>query len=129
MKKIFFSIFFLFFLLSCKKKEYFGTYVANHKEGADTIIINPDFTYKHNFVSNSGSKFGKNEKWEYGEEDGWIDFKNFDWYLKGYGKPKNDTTTISYWMVEIQYDFLGNPSLIIDEDRSLRYKHISTNSK
>lgn len=108
-------------MVSCKKKEFFGTYVANHKEGIDTLMIKSNFTYKNIFISNNGKKYIKNERWKVGEESEWIDFVNFEWHLKGFDIAQQDTTAVSYWPVEVEYDFWGNPFLTIDADRRLKY--------
>ena len=128
MKKII-IIFALFLFLSCKKKELEGVYVANHKEGADTLIINQNHTYRHHFISNEGKKYIKEGTWENGAESGWIDFANFDWHLKGFGVNPQDTTNLGFWGVEVEYDLWGNPLLTIDIDRNLEYKYVAKTTK
>ena len=51
-------------LSSCKRKDFTGLYVANHKEGADTLIINQNYTYKHIFITNDNVRYFKEGKWE-----------------------------------------------------------------
>lgn len=123
MKNIIFAVVLL--LCSCKPKEFAGAYVANHKEGADTLIINQNHTYKHIFITNDNVRYVKDGNWEVGPENSWIDFENFDWHLKGFGINVKDTTNVSFWGVEIEYDLCGNPFFTIDKDRNLKYKAIS----
>lgn len=120
MKKIIICLL-LFLFFSCKKEDITGVYVANHKEGADTLIIFHNNTYRHLFVANNGVKYVQEGTWENDIESERIDLKNYDWHLKGYGLIQKDTTFTNFWSVEVGYDLWGNPLIYIDEDRNIKY--------
>lgn len=128
MKKIICLLSILILSFSCKPKELVGTYVANHDNGSDTLILNKDSTFIHNFVSKEGDKFFDKGRWEMGEEQGYIDFENFNFHLKGYDKPVKDSISLSYWGVEVEHSFKGEPYLVIDADRGWKYQWINNYS-
>ena len=73
-------------IVGCDQKEMpldyhsvIGTYKASHKEGNEELILNSDYSYIYKFYYPDGEIFRKSGYWEFNEEEGIVDF--IEWQM------------------------------------------------